>query len=330
MPIGVPFGENQNILEYRSEVRIPERRIYMNEVKKRIHYDCVETKEDGDRRQGGKGQGITAAILDTGVSAHPDLAGRVTFFQDFINGRIGAYDDCAHGTHVAGILAGDGRMSKGRYAGMAPECKICMLKVLDGQGKGSVEHFLTGIDWILKNYQKYQIQLVNLSVGMPEGENERREKTLTEAVEEMWNTGLTVVVSAGNAGPKAGTIAVPGTSRKVITVGASENGLIKEAYSGRGPTRECVIKPDVTAPGTRVVSCNAWYGHRNAPAYIRKSGTSMATPVVSGAAALLLSRWRDMTNVEIKLRMIQSSDIGKNGEACGRLNVKQLLSYAWQ
>ena len=306
-----------------------ERRMYMNEVRKRIHYDCRETREKGSKSKWCKGQGITAAILDTGISAHPDLAGRVVFFRDFINGRVGAYDDCAHGTHVAGILAGNGKLSGGKYAGIAPKCKICMLKVLDGQGNGSIEHFLMGIDWILQNHHDYRIRVVNLSVGMPEGENEKRERALMEAVEELWDAGLTVVVSAGNAGPDAGTIAVPGTSRKVITVGAAENGLAKGAYSGRGPTKECVIKPDVTAPGTRVISCNAWYRQGNASAYMRKSGTSMATPVVAGAAALLLSRWRDMTNVEAKLRMIQSSDVGQSGDVCGMLNVKRLLEAAW-
>ena len=93
----------------------------MNEVRKRIHYACRETEGDGGKRKWCKGQGVTAAILDTGISPHPDLAGRVAFFRDFINGRIGAYDDCAHGTHVAGILAGDGKMSAGKYAGIAPE-----------------------------------------------------------------------------------------------------------------------------------------------------------------------------------------------------------------
>ena len=129
----------------------------------------------------------------------------------------------------------------------------------------------------------------------------------------LWDAGLVVVVSAGNYGPKDGTIAIPGSSRKVITVGVTGGSQIVNVhsqkewnYSGRGPTKQCVVKPDLTAPGTKVISCNGQYTHRWKKPYISKSGTSMATPVVAGAIACLLSKYPDMTNVEVKLRLRES------------------------
>ena len=307
----------------------------MNEVKRKVHYFCEDTV-----REKYTGQEITAAVLDTGISLHPDFDRRIKAFQDFVNGKAGIYDDCAHGTHVAGILAGSGRMSRKIYSGMAPSCQLCVLKVLDEAGNGSVPQVLKGMEWVLKHRRQYGIRLVNLSVGMPARETPEREKELTDAVEMLWDAGLIVVVSAGNAGPKAGTVAVPGTSRKVITVGAcderyegSKNGVFQKnvsannsgIYSGRGPTKECVIKPDIVAPGTAVISCNGYYRTKHSSAYVAKSGTSMATPVVTGAAALLLSKYPDMGNVEMKLRMMQYSDPIKFDQPCGMLNVRRLM-----
>ncbi len=279
----------------------------MNEVKRKVHYFCPDTLQ-------GKctGQGITAAILDTGISLHPDFDRRIRVFQDFVNGKQMIYDDCTHGTHVAGILAGSGKMSGNVFAGMAPACDLCVLKVLDENGKGSVEQLLKGIEWILQYRKKYQIRLVNLSMGMVSGDDSLREQELLHGVERLWDAGLIVVVSAGNEGPKAGSVVVPGTSGKVITVGAAGS-----FYSGRGPTKEKIWKPDLTAPGTHVISCNGNYRTKRSAAYIAKTGTSMATPVVTGAIALLLSKEPELDNIEVKKRL---------RICCGdQLNVKKLL-----
>lgn len=302
----------------------------MNEVKRKVHYFCEDTLQ-------GKcaGQGITAAVLDTGISLHPDFDRRIKVFRDFVNGKTMIYDDCSHGTHVAGILAGSGKMSGKVYTGMAPSCELCVLKVLDQDGNGSVEHLLRGIEWTLKNRSRYDIRLVNLSIGMVCGERLEKERELIHAVEMLWDAGLAVIVSAGNDGPERGSVAVPGTSRKVITVGAcdemyveSRRGVLKskqQIYSGRGPTKECVIKPDLLAPGTNVVSCNGQYRTKRSAAYIAKSGTSMATPVVTGASALLLSKYPDMENVELKLQLMKCCDIVGSQGQYGVLNVKKLL-----
>ncbi len=295
----------------------------MDRVKKRVGY------QDKDERRGTcKGEGIAVAVLDTGIAAHPDFKGRIMAFADFVNGRKVLYDDSGHGTHVAGILAGDGRMSKGILSGMAPGACICALKVLDEKGEGDVDHILRGMYWTMEHAGKFGIRVVNISAGAKRGLDEEKEEKLLEAVEVLWDMGLTVVVSAGNYGPEEGTVAVPGTSRKVITVGALKEG--KElGCSGNGPTGECVVKPDLVAPGYQIISCNNVSPKIRKP-YTVKSGSSMATPVVSGAVAALLSKYPDMSNVEVKLRLRETCERipGKlSGTGWGMLRVDRLLEY---
>ena len=279
------------------------------------------------------GRGIRAAILDTGVSGHPDLRGRIADFRDFTGGASVRRDDSGHGTHVAGILAGDGRVSGGIYAGMAPEAELIIGKVLDHEGNGNVENVLEGIDWILKNRGETCVRIVNISVGTQPDLARKQKERFLEAVEELWNRGLIVVVSAGNYGPGEGTVAVPGNSRKVITVGVPDTEVRSVSrrknnvnYSGRGPTEACVVKPDVFAPGTGIISCNSRYGRPGEHPYIMKTGTSMAAPVVSGAIACLLSKYPDMTNVEVKLKLRESCVKSPGtGAGWGLLNVERLL-----
>ena len=274
----------------------------MNRVKQQIHYWCDDTRTG--RVTGRK---TAVAVLDTGLANHPDLRGRVLAFRDCVNGRSGLYDDSGHGTHVGGIIAGNGSLSRGMLSGMAPETGIVAVKVLDAGGEGSVEQILEGIRWIRKNHRRYGIRIVNLSVGARKDLDKKKEDCLVEAVEELWDRGLVVIVSAGNYGPEKGSIAVPGNSRKVITVGALEEPGMKNGCSGNGPTKQCIVKPEVIAPGYRILSCNSRYpGNRSA--YIRKSGTSMATPVVSGAAALFISKYPETRNVELKLRFRETCD----------------------
>lgn len=258
------------------------------------------------------GQGVRVAVLDTGITLHPDFDRRIIGFRDFVNKKEKIYDDGKHGTHVSGILGGSGKLSSGVYGGMAPQAEILMGKVLDHTGNGSVDNVVAGIEWLLDIHKKMKLRIVNISVGTQPGLEEFQEKRLLDAVEALWDDGLIVVVSAGNYGPGEGTVAVPGTSKKVITVGAIEDrraviqgrGVTGEwNYSGSGPTHECIVKPDLSAPGTNILSCNGDYINRWQKPYVVKSGTSMATPVVSGAIACLLSKYPDMTNVEVKLKL---------------------------
>lgn len=279
------------------------------------------------------GRNIGIAILDTGITRHVDLMENIIGFGDFVNGRKNIYDDSGHGTHVAGILAGTGKMSHGVYAGMAPEASLLSAKVLDDSGNGMVKYVMEGIRWVLAQQRRKNIRIVNISVGTQPGLDKTEEERLLEGVEQLWDAGMVVVVSAGNYGPGPGTVAVPGSSRKVITVGAVDlaggrGGKSREKwdYSGRGPTEECIMKPDLVAPGTFITSCNADYRYRFRKPYTVKSGTSMATPVVSGAIACLLSKYPDMTNVEVKLKLRESCVPSEDTHGWGMLHVERLLS----
>lgn len=293
----------------------------MNRVKKRIDYWCEDTA-----KKGVKGRGVGIAVLDTGMAAHPDLSGKITAFRDCVNRRHGMYDDSGHGTHVGGILAGDGRMSKGLYSGIAPEAQLIVVKVLNAKGEGEIEQILEGIEWIRQNGDQLGVRIVNISVGARKDLDNGKEEILVKAVEELWDKGLLVVVSAGNYGPGEGTIAVPGNSRKVITVGAMDELEMKYNCSGEGPTEQCIVKPDLVAPGYQTISCNSYY-RKDRRYYIKKSGTSMATPVVSGAAALFLSKYPDAHNVEIKLRLRETCarEKGLKVQGWGRIRIDHFL-----
>ena len=198
------------------------------------------------------GKGIGVAVLDTGLFPHADFDSRIRFFYDFLFYRRQPYDDNGHGTHVTGILAGDGRMSSGRYTGAAPGCSIIALKVLDRYGNGSKEDLLQAFQWIRSYREEYQIRVVNISVGTTCNTSNEQD-ALLDAVDQLWDEGLVVVAAAGNQGPRSGSITAPGSNKKVITVGSSDLLEGKKAVSGRGPTKECVCKPDVVAPGNRIL-----------------------------------------------------------------------------
>lgn len=303
----------------------------MRQVKEAVHYFCNDTLFGHIN-----GQEITTAVLDTGISPHPDLAGRIAAFGDMLNGKKQMYDDNSHGTHVAGIIAGSGRMSSGLYAGIAPASKIVAVKVLDQKGNGKIKVLIEGIKTILENRKKWRIRIVNISIGTLPHYGDEEEIELLSWVDRMWDEGLVVVTAAGNFGPRKGTVTIPGISKKVITVGASDDGKQKDRYgkvgtnySGRGPTPECICKPDLVAPGSYIRSCNRFINNRNQHLYTVKSGTSMSAPIVSGAVALLLSKYPDMKNVEVKLRLMMSADdIGKEKNVQGRgiLNIEKLLN----
>ena len=260
------------------------------------------------------GEGVTAAILDSGIAPHEDFGDRIRAFADFVSGRGMPYDDNGHGTHIAGILAGSGRKSDGRYAGIAPGCGLVVGKVLNRRGNGNLTDILKGISWCIEHRRLYNIRLINISVGMTRDTGPKMEERLLKLIEEAWSEGMVVVCAAGNNGPSPGSVTIPGNSRTVITVGAVDEdgqgpvgrkgyGMIKAAgngsYSGRGPTRECVVKPEILAPGTDITSCSTSGG------YTKKTGTSMAVPVVSGAVALMLEKDPDLSPVEVKLRLYE-------------------------
>lgn len=269
------------------------------------------------------GAGVCVAILDTGIYPHIDFDNRIIVFRDFLNGRKKLYDDNGHGTHVAGIAAGSGKASDGRYKGVAPGCLVAALKILDKRGNGRMQDVLDALQWIKENRKQYGIRIVNISVGTV-GSGNKNSELLVSAVEELWDDGMIVVTAAGNMGPEPGSITAPGISRKVITVGSSDLLDTAGGISGTGPTKDCICKPDIVTPGAGVISCAS--GNRFG--YAVKSGTSMSTPKVSGAIALMLEKDPLLTNVEIKMLLREAAvdrGYGRNRQGWGELDLDAFL-----
>lgn len=297
----------------------------MDRVRKKLHADEVH-------RAGITGRGVGVAVLDSGLSRHPDYAERIAGFRDFVNGKTTCYDDASHGTHVAGILGGDGKRSGGLYRGIAPGCLVVGVKVLDRWGQGRLEDLLRAVEWVVRHRHRYGIRILNISAGTSREMEEEAARRLVSCVEQAWDAGLVVVVAAGNLGPEPESITVPGNSKKVITVGSSDGFDQKPRwgnadYSGCGPTRECVCKPELVAPGTEILSCYSRW--QRGTCYTSKSGTSMAAPAVAGAAALLLESEPELSNVEVKMRLREAAvDLGlaKQRQGWGMPDLRRLLN----
>lgn len=285
------------------------------------------------------GKTVGVAILDTGIGNHPDLHNRILDFYDFVQDRKGIYDDSGHGTHVAGCIGGSGRASMGKYRGIHPECNFVVGKVLNAEGDGNLTDMIKGLEWMLKCAEKYNICVVNISVGVTNSMDSDALEIMLELVEEAWRKNILVICAAGNSGPKPMSISPLGAGKHIITVGCHDGGYfgkrqdICEQYSGRGPSPFAIKKPDLVAPGTDIISCNAKCHMRNrrffGEPYIMKSGTSMATPVVAGAAALLVQKYGQLECEEIKRRMIYSAiDLKEpwTKQGWGMLNVRRMMS----
>ena len=293
-------------------------------ISKQIHADLAH-------QHGFLGEGIGIAYLDTGLFPHKDFSPhskRIAHFVDFVRYKSFSYDDNGHGTHITGIAASNARFGSD-YLGIAPKSHIVSLKVLDASGNGIQSAFLKGLNWIHENYRTYQIRIVNISIGSPGPEDSPASKELLKAVNRLWDDGLIVCIAGGNHGPKSYSISIPGNSPKIITVGASDDNFhtigrygVPSLYSGRGPTSSCVMKPDVVAPGTNIFSCSI--NNR----YTLKTGTSMATPVVSGSLALLLEKYPFYTNKDVKMKLRKNCDklkTPRHHQGWGRINMKKLM-----
>lgn len=295
----------------------------MDQAKKWIHCDDAY-------RLGLTGNGVGVAVLDTGIYSHRDFDNRITVFNDILKRKQLPYDDNGHGTHISGIIGGSGVASDGRYQGVAPKCNLICVKVLDHKGNGYASDVLSGLKWIERHKDECGIRIINISVGSFTRKGMSEDSALVKGVDAAWDAGLIVVVAAGNNGPGRYTITTPGISRKVITVGCSDDykevdvaGSRMIDYSGRGPTGACICKPDIVAPGSSIVSCASRQG-----GYTVKSGTSMSTPIVSGAIALLLEKYPHMTNKDVKLYLWEKAmDLGlpRNQQGWGLLDVKRLI-----
>ncbi|HML38189.1 MAG TPA: S8 family peptidase [Bacillota bacterium] len=267
------------------------------------------------------GKGVGVAVLDTGIYPHPDLNGRIVAFKDLVDKKSVAYDDHGHGTHCAGDIASDGSKSSGLYKGMAPGCNLIGVKVLNGQGSGSLSTVIQGVQWCIDNRDLYKIRVISMSLGATASQP-AADDPLCQAVELAWNHGVVVCAAAGNEGPKAKTISSPGIDPKVITVGAIDDRSsanfedYKVAnFSSRGPTIDDLTKPDVVASGANIISLrspNSTLDKQRSSArigndYISLSGTSMATPICAGIAALMLESDDKLTPDEVKKLLMKNA-----------------------
>lgn len=291
---------------------------------------------------GYKGKGISIAFIDTGIYPHADFIrpqGRIKAFKDFVNDRDVAYDDNGHGSFVAGVAAGSGYQSNGKYKGIAPEADIIMLKALDNEGGGGSSDILAAMQWVLDNYEKYNIRILSLSLGS----NSTRSSldALARGAETLWVKGIVIVAAAGNSGPNSNTITTPGVSGKIITVGAIDDKRTANIsddeianFSSRGPVGK-KIKPDIVAPGVNITSINSDTNYTGinwvrslSSSYTTMSGTSVATPLVAGAAALLLQKNPEWTPEQIKEAIMNNAiQITKdaNVEGKGIINIKMSM-----
>lgn len=271
------------------------------------------------------GKDIVVAVLDTGIYNHPDLSGRIVAFKDLINGKTAPYDDNGHGTHVAGDIASSGSKSNGSYKGTAPEASLVGVKVLDRFGSGTLSKVIQGIQWCISNKDALKIKIISMSLGSTASQP-HTDDPVCQAVEKAWDAGIVVCVAAGNEGPDAKTISSPGIDPKVITVGAIDDNNTSDIsddeiayFSSRGPTLENILKPDIVSPGVNIISLrspNSTLDKQNKSSrvgnyYFSLSGTSMATPICSGVAALLLQKNPSLTPSQIKkLIMTTAHPIG--------------------
>ncbi len=316
---------------------------------KRVHLDREVTGEiarttatvgakNVHAQYGFTGAGIGVAVIDSGITSwHDDLTvayrsgQRVSAFVDFVNNRSSKYDDWGHGTHVAGIIAGNGYDSGGDRVAIAPKASIVALKALDYEGKGRISNIIAALDWAIANKTRYNIRVINMSLGAGVFESYNTDP-LTLAAKRAVEAGIVVVAAAGNMGkavngdPQYGAISAPGNAPWVLTVGASSTMGTTDRrddtianYSSRGPTMiDYAAKPDLVAPGSGTVSladknslfyitkaanllpATRWGLNLFSMPYLTLSGTSMATPVVAGTVALMLEANPSLTPNMVK------------------------------
>ncbi|MBC8163423.1 MAG: S8 family peptidase [Roseiflexaceae bacterium] len=332
---------------------------------KKFRVNVSSEREDRELQ----GWGITIAVIDSGFMQMASAgdwkyrdttglmvsenSGRCIFYRDFLprdsandnllnrNLPNNSSDQHGHGTHVAATIA-DNReteLASGTNAtpvGVAPQVNLMVARALDKNGVGSYADVIRSIDWIVANRAAYNVRVLNLSLYSPVT-GPYWDDPLNQAVMKAWQAGIVVIAAAGNSGPEAATITVPGNVPYVVTVGAIKSGRYTESgydelatYSSRGPTESAFIKPDVVVPASRTIAPmpngstlanlvadgavqeQARVDFKVGSAakehtYYRLSGTSMAAAQVSGIVALMLQEEPSLTNDQVKHRLLATA-----------------------
>jgi serine protease AprX len=366
---------NTRIRFYIKDLQNSSRGIYLDNI--RVEYTIVNATEEVSgiedtvnspyrevvgaqalwQQSGLDGQGITVAVVDSGISDHADLhqntnnLNQALKSQSRVIGNIvfGGYaspvDEYAHGTHVAGIIAGNGVASGGQYTGVAPGVNLLNVRVSNDQGMTYTSDVVDGLQWVYDNKDAYNIRVVNLSITSTAPESYDT-SPLDAAIEILWFNGITVVVSAGNNGTVDGpsTLYPPANDPFAITVGAVEDlgtpvldDDFVAAFSAYGTTEAGFSKPELVAPGRNLISLLAGLDatayknhpkHRVNDFYFRMSGTSMAAPVVSGTIALLLQDEPGLTPDQVKYRLMATANQGWSGYDATKAGAGTVDAYA--
>lgn len=275
-------------------------------------YSTISTPKDFPT-----GKNIGIAFLDTGISPMADFTqpkNRIVAFKDFINNRRNPYDDNGHGTHVTGIPCGNGNLSNKKYTGIAENSNIISLKILDKTGQGTSSHAISALVWIYDNARKYNIKVVNLSIG---SNDHKVNQPLKNSVEALWNNGITVIAAASNPDGKRNFSPNPPLSQKIITVGAWEDADFFPKWQPNSTSKS----PTLYAYGENMISLlspnyNFSLPNRNRKNihdkhYISMSGASMATPFISGVASALLENNPYLSPNEIKNTLLKMASENK-------------------
>jgi serine protease AprX len=321
----------------------PDRPVSMSSNPQTEEFATAVQSDVAASQYGFDGTGIGVAVIDSGIAPNSDLnnatgSSRVVYSQSFVAGDTTTSDKFGHGTHVAGLIGGSGALSgtgngyPATYAGMAPNVNLINLRVLDANGNGTDSQVIAAIQQAIALKNTYNIRVISMSLGRPVFESYALDP-VDQAVEAAWRAGIVVVVAAGNNGrfvPTSGfgTIGVPANDPAVITVGATmteqTNSRVDDqiaSYSSKGPTAiDHIVKPDLVTPGNRMVSLRvagstldssfpqyevtSTSGSSN---YFVLSGTSMATPIVSGAVALMLQQSSSLTPDQVKARLMKTA-----------------------
>jgi serine protease AprX len=287
-----------------------------------------ETGADQLASQGDTGQGVTVAVVDTGIASLPDFSGRLLGGVDLTGGNNPFQDAYGHGTFVAGLIAGNGASSNGQYQGEARGARLVSIKVAGLSGVTNLSTVITGLQWGVDHQALYGIRVLNLSLGYQSSQSTVT-NPLDQAVQAVWNAGVTVVTSAGNAGPFDGTVLSPGDDPMVITAGSLDDMATPSPsddemadFSSVGPTtRDGWAKPDLVTSGRSVVSLAApgsaiatqYPSARVGTGNFAGSGTSFSAAITSGAAALVLADNPGLTPDEVKARLLGTTNPGPVG-----------------
>ncbi|MCX4793157.1 MULTISPECIES: S8 family peptidase [unclassified Streptomyces] len=277
--------------------------------------------------RGYDGSNVKVAVLDSGIDAtHPDLAGQIAEAVDFTDSPNGTVDGHGHGTHVASTIAGTGKASDGLRRGVAPGAKLGIGRICDADGRCAGDAVIAGMEWAAKSGYR----VVNMSIG---GQATNGTDALSKSVNELSRTyGTLFVIAAGNNGPGSQTVGSPGAADEALTVAAVDKSDQMAPFSSRGPRLgDGAAKPDIAAPGVAITAARAKgtaMGTTVGDYYTTASGTSMATPHMAGAAAIIAQQHPDFTGRQIKaLLMGTAKDLGHDvyAQGAGRVDVARAI-----